>query len=218
MAQYGLARLLWEQEVAGSNPVAPILVSNRRRTIVELLKAIFERRSIRAFLPDFIPDETIIEILEAGRAAPSWANTQVCRYLIVKDNNVKAQLKETLGPSNPAREAIVQAPVLICLYAKRGLSGFKKETPVTDKGDWFMFDAGIAMEHVVLAAWSFGLGTVHVGSFDAEKAQNILGISEGFSMVAMTPVGYFGTAPRPTPRKPLSELVCIDQYGREFIT
>ena len=67
----------------------------------------------------------------------------------------------------------------------------KKGEPVTDKGDWFMFDAGLAMDHLMLFAYSLGLGTVPVGAFDAEKAEEVLGVPEGYSVVAMTPLGYF---------------------------
>ncbi|HPP06630.1 MAG TPA: nitroreductase family protein [Syntrophorhabdaceae bacterium] len=185
---------------------------------MDLLKIIHERRSIRRYRNDPIPDEIIIEILEAARAAPSWANTQVCRYIVVKDPQIKEKLKEVLSPTNPAREAFIQAPIVICQFAQRGLSGCKKNEPVTNKGDWFMFDAGIAMEHIILAAWNFGLGTVHVGSFDAEKAEKILGIPDGFSIVEMTPVGYFDETPKPTPRRPLKESVFLDVFGRPFIS
>ena len=53
---------------------------------MELLKVIHERRSIRKYRQDPVPDEIVIEILEAARAAPSWANTQVwghCHLMIV---------------------------------------------------------------------------------------------------------------------------------------
>lgn len=183
---------------------------------MDLLKIIHERRSIRHYRQDPVPEEVLLEILEAARAAPSWANTQVCRYIIVKDQQIKEQLRDTLSPSNPAREAFIQAPVVICQIAQRGLSGCKKGEPVTNKGDWFMFDAGIAMEHIVLAAWNFGLGTVHVGSFDAEKAEKVLGIPNGFSIVEMTPLGYFDEAPKPTPRRPLSESIFLNSYGKPF--
>jgi nitroreductase len=56
---------------------------------MDLLKAIYERRSVRKFRKDPVPDEIILEILEAARAAPSWANTQVCRYIVVKDQVIK---------------------------------------------------------------------------------------------------------------------------------
>jgi len=80
-----------------------------------------------------------------------------------------------------------------------------------------MFDAGIAMEHIVLAAWNFGLGTVHVGNFDAKKAESLLKIPEGFSIVEMTPLGYFSETPRETPRKPLSEIVFLDAFGELYL-
>ena len=79
-----------------------------------------------------------------------------------------------------------------------------------------MFDAGIAMEHIALAAWNFGLGTVHVGSFDAEKAEGVLEIPLGYSITEMMPVGYFDDIPRETPRKPLSEIIFLNRFGQSF--
>jgi nitroreductase len=183
---------------------------------MEILKVIGERRSVRKYKSDPVPDEILLEILEACRAAPSWANTQVCRYVVVKDQAVKEDLLGTVPEMNPARKGMVQAPVIICLVAKRGLSGFYKGAMSTDKGDWFMYDAGIAMEHLALAAWQFGLGTVHVGVFDAEKAEKVLNVAEGYSIVALTPLGYFENIPNATPRKPLSELVFLNRFGEPF--
>ena len=189
---------------------------------MDLLKAIHERRSIRKYRNDPIPEEIIIEILEAARRSPSWANTQVWRFIVVKDRAIKERFAAEIFPgANPARQAIIDAPVLICVAAKRELSGFYKGQVTTDKGDWFMFDAGIAMEHIVLAAWDFGLGTVHVGLFDAKKVEEILKIPEGFSITAMTPLGYFdetpGEIPRLSPRKPLKEIAYLNTFGTEYI-
>jgi nitroreductase len=132
---------------------------------------------------------------------------------VVKDNELKLRLQGTLLPTNPALNAIVEAPVLMCIAARRELSGFKKGEPATDKGDWFMFDCGIAMEHLVLAAHNFGLGTVHVGLFDAPKANEILQIPQGYSIVSMSPLGYFDEIPKQTPRKPLSEIAFLNTFG-----
>ena len=96
---------------------------------------------------------------------------------------------------------MLDAPCVVCLAAQRGVAGMKKGEAVTDKGDWFMYDSGIAMEHLVLAAWSLGLGTVHVGAFDAERAEEALAIPAGFSVVAMTPLGYFEEQPVPGPER-----------------
>ena len=136
---------------------------------MDFMKVIQERRSIRKYKDTPVPDEIIREVLEAARRSPSWANTQVWRFIVVKDQSIKERLQETLRPTNPARQAMVEAPIVICIAAQRGRSGFSRGEAATNKGDWFMFDCGIAMEHIVLTAWNFGLGTVHVGLFDAKK-------------------------------------------------
>ena len=185
---------------------------------MDFMKVIQERRSIRKYKSDGVPDEIIVEILDATRRSPSWANTQVCRFIIVKDQTVKEALQGTLLPPNPARRAIVDAPGIICIAAQRELSGYSQGKPATDKGDWFMFDAGIAMEHIVLTAWNFGLGTVHVGLFDAQKAEEILKIPSGYSIVEMTPLGYFDDpTSKQTPRKPLNEITSLNVFGEPYL-
>jgi nitroreductase len=169
---------------------------------MDLLKAIVERRSVRKYRSDPVPDELILQCIEAARLAPSWANTQVSRFVVVKDRAVKEALGAALTPKNPAGQAFQAAPCLICLVAQRGVAGMKKGEQVTDKGDWFMFDAGIAM--------------VPVGAFDAGKAEEALGVPEGYSVVAMTPLGYFDESPPPTPRKPLSDLLYLDRFGKAY--
>jgi len=183
---------------------------------MELLKVIHERRSIRKYKKDSVPEEILFEILDAARMSPSWANTQTWRFIIVKDMDVKVLLSETLSQTNPAKKAIVEAPVVVCIASEKGVSGFSKGVAKTDKGDWFMFDAGIAMEHIVLAAWNFGLGTCHVGSFDAPKAQEILNIPENYAIVEMAPLGYFDYEPKPISRKPLEEIVYLNRFGEPY--
>ncbi len=183
---------------------------------MELTTAIKERRSIRAFSQEPVPDALILEVLEAARLAPSWANTQTWRFIVVKDANTRQMLSETLGPTNPCRKAIAEAPAVICLASLLGSAGMFKSGPATDKGDWFMYDAGIAMEHVVLAAWNLGLGTCHVGAFDSRKAEEILGVPSGYTVVALTPLGYFTPISRTTPRKPMKEIAYLEGFGKPY--
>ncbi len=143
---------------------------------MEVLEAIKTRRSIRKYKAAPVDDETVQTILKAVRWSPSWANTQCWRFVVVRDSAIKAALADTLTPGNPAAPAIRDAPVVIAACAELGKAGFKRGEQQTNKGDWFMFDVGIAMQNLVLAAWSLGLGTVHVGSFDAKKAGKVLGV------------------------------------------
>jgi nitroreductase len=110
-----------------------------------------------------------------------------------------------------------EAPCVICVVAKRHVAGYYRGEPVTDKGDWFMYDSGIAMEHIVLAAWSLGLGTCHVGAFDAKRAEEILHVPDGYSIVAMTPLGYFEEVPEQRPRKSLRAVAFLDSFGNPFL-
>lgn len=184
---------------------------------MEFLSVIQQRRSVRTYKKDDVPEQIVREVLEAARIAPSWANTQVARWIVVRDESIKKALFDTLTSTNPARKALLEAPYVVCLAAQKGLAGFYKNQAATDKGDWFMYDAGVAMEHLVLAATSFGLGTVHVGLFDAKKAEEVLKIPDGYAIVTMTPLGYFEELPAPRPRKPLKEIVFLNKFGEPYI-
>ena len=77
-----------------------------------------------------------------------------------------------------------------------------------------MFDVGVAMENLCLAAHSLGLGTVIIGLFDAKKVENLLGVPENISVLAMTPLGYPQkevSAPR---RKGLEDIVHFETYRK----
>jgi nitroreductase len=190
--------------------------SPRRFRIMDLYKGIEERRSIRKYKKDPVSDESILKCIEGARLAPSWHNTQVWRFVVIKDQGVKEAVAGTLASWNPSRQALLDAPVAICLVAQRNRSGILKGEAVTDKGDWFMFDCGIAMEHLVLTAWDLGLGTVHVGAFDSKKVEEILAVPEGYSVVAMTPLGFPDEQPGPRPRKAAEELLFLDAFGKAY--
>jgi nitroreductase len=187
---------------------------------VEILEAIKSRRSIRKYKSTPIDDRTIELVLEAARWAPSWSNTQCWRFIVVRDTDIKNGLADTVvavsDRPNRAADAIRNAPVAIVACAELGKSGYHAQEPgkpVTDKGDWFMFDVALAMQNLTLAAHALGLGTVHVGAFDARKATKILGVPKGFAVVSMTPLGYPDQEPGPRPRKELSEIVFNDKFG-----
>lgn len=78
-----------------------------------------------------------------------------------------------------------------------------------------MFDVALAMQNLTLDAHSLGLGTVHVGRFDAQKAAQILNVPQGAVVVEMTPLGYPEKEAKAPPRKELSELVLRESYGQK---
>ena len=181
---------------------------------MELMDAIKGRRSIRRYKPDPVSDGDLETILEAARWAPSWANTQVVRWIVVKDRETKLKLAEVLSSTNPAAEAMRTVPVVLVLCAETGRAGIKKGVVVTDKGDWFMFDAALAAQNLTLMAHALGLGTVNIGYFDAKKAEQIFEMPANARAVELIPLGYPDEQPRGPGRRELSEIVFREKYGQ----
>ena len=180
---------------------------------MNVIDAIKGRRSIRKYKSDAVSDGTVEKVLDAARWAPSWANTQCVRWIIVKDVDIKARLAETLPEGNPAADAIRTVPVVLVACAEMGRSGCKGGQTRTDKGDWFMFDTALAVQNLTLAAHELGLGTVQVGLFDAKKVEEILQVPEGVRVVELIPLGHPAEQPKGPGRKGLSEIVFYEKYG-----
>jgi nitroreductase len=182
---------------------------------MDVFEAIKTRRSVRRFKSLEVSEHDLHAVLEAARWSPSWANTQVWRFVVVTDTEIKTKLADTLAAGNNGGMPVRQAPVLIVACAELGRSGYKGGGPGSDKGDWFMFDVALAMHSLSLAAHALGLSTLHIGWFDAKKAAEILNVPQGVVVVEMMPLGYAEGEAKAPPRKELEEIVFYEGYGKK---
>ena len=192
---------------------------------MEVFEAIKSRRSIRHYKPEGVDEKTVTSVLEAAHWAPSWSNNQCWRFIIVKDIKIKTQIADTLTKikiddemlENAGATAIKQAPLLIVVCAEKGQAGYNTDgTTTTDKGKyWFMFDVALAMENLTLAAHAVSLGTVIIGGFDSVEVEHVLGVPDGFAVVAMTPLGYPEEKGQVSPRKKLVEVIYQEKFGNK---
>jgi nitroreductase len=178
---------------------------------MELFETIKTRRSVRKYLDTPIEEKKLQAVLEAVRQAPSWANTQCWRLVVVRDLETKAQISELsyvesfFAPkgykTNPAQKGLAEAPVVIVLCADPIDSG-------TLWGqNYYLVDTGIASQNLMLAAWGMGLGTVFVGVYDEKKIKALLGIPSSVRIVGLFPIGYPAEKKKDGPaRKPLAEI------------
>jgi len=180
---------------------------------MDVLEAVRNRRSVRRFTEEPVSRADLEKVLAAAQWAPSWVNVQPWRIVLVQEPAKKEALKGTLLPKNPAAKAFEQAPVLLVLIGERGKSGLYGTEFSTDKGDWYMFDLGIAAQNIALAAHALGLGTVHVGALDHKAAAAVLGVPEGFEVVEILPLGHPAFEPKAPPRKNLEEFVTHDSFA-----
>lgn len=158
------------------------------------------RRSVRKYEESDVSEEQLNQVLEAATLAPSWANKQGWHILVVKSPEVRAKLSEAIE-GNPGARAVNQAPVLLAVCMDPELSGNMNGKP------YYMVDAGILMDHLMLAAADLGLGTVFIGAFDEDKVRPVLGVPEKFRIVGLTPLGVPAKIPGERPRNELADVV-----------
>jgi nitroreductase len=152
--------------------------------MMDVVKAIESRKSIRAYRQEGVDEELIKELIEAARLAPSARNTQALRFKLVRSERVKQRLKaEGVFP----QEFVYTAPVLLFCYGDvNAYSGDDKERNLR----WLLSDFGIQTAFLVLRATELGLSTCYVGKLDSEKAKGVLGISKEAMLPYAITVGY----------------------------
>jgi nitroreductase len=177
---------------------------------MEAIKCIETRRSVRRFKSEKVSHDTIKEIVSAAAFAPSWKNTQVTRYTVIDNDEVKAKIAEegVLGFAYNTG-TIKNAPALVVVSLVHGRSGFEKDgSYTTSKEDrWEVFDTGLATQTFCLAAHDKGVGSVILGIFDEDKVADIIGLEEGQKVSALIAIGYPDEQPAAPKRKGVDDLV-----------
>jgi nitroreductase len=165
---------------------------------VDFFELIESRYSVRAYSSQPVEDEKLRLVLRAAQVAPTAANLQPFR-LIVRHT----RCKETDLGRLYHREWFCQAPLLIGVCSVPGEGWVRR-----DGKNYADVDATIAMDHMILAAASLGLGTCWIAAFDPDVARQLFDLPAGIEPLAFTPLGYpADTPPQERPRKPLAELL-----------
>ena len=180
--------------------------------MTELMQIIKGRRSIRSYQQKEVAEELLNQLFEAVRWTPSWANTQCWELIVVRDPETKLKLQETISKGNPATKALVNAPVVLALCGKLERAGYYHGQVTTKFGDWFMFDLGLVTQNLCLAAHNLGLGTVIVGLFDHDRAQEILAVPTGYELPVLIPLGYPAKEPGAPKRREIREFVHFHKF------
>jgi nitroreductase len=174
----------------------------------DTLRTIRDRHSVRTFTNDHVNDEEIEILLHAANAAPSAHNQQAWRFIILRGAKKQelAQLVTTQSAAFPrpaaallrmGAKSIISAPVVIAVantgdLIKHGTELFKVEKEAAH--DFFrtmeIQSSAAAVENILLAAASLGLGTVWLGVLYLIKDEvlRFLGEPEG-EFMAVVPVG-----------------------------
>ncbi|MEO0285420.1 MAG: nitroreductase family protein [candidate division WOR-3 bacterium] len=159
----------------------------------DLYRLLVERRSIREFLDKEVPEDTLKELFEICRWAPTARNSQSYYFIVIKSKSLIKLLSEVRTPATP----IGRAPMAVAICGD------------PDKSSRYIEDACIAAYHFMLAAWSLGLGTCWIGGMDRNDVKEKLGIPQTHYIATITPLGWPAYIPTPPPRKPAEDFYRI---------
>jgi nitroreductase len=173
------------------------------------LKLLKERRSVRRYKPDPVPQEMIDQLLEAGRWAPSASNRQPWTFIVVRDEVVRRELAQHAAYYFLRWAFVEHAPLLIVLCGDARSRIYRR---------FLHEDIGLAGSQIMLQAKALGLGTCWLGGVDRAAIAQIVRLPEHLEVVGLLTVGFPMEAPEPPPRKSVAEIAHYDVYGNREAT
>ncbi len=169
------------------------------------LKLAEDRYSVRKFADRPVEQEKIDAILRAAQVAPTAANYQPQKILVIR-------APEGIEKLRGCTRYTFNAPLFFLTCIDHDQVWVRGQ----DLKDGADVDAAIVHTHMMLAAEDLGLGSTWVGSFDPAKIRAAFNIPEDIEPIALLPVGYPADDAEPSPlhskNKPIKELVVYDSF------
>lgn len=170
---------------------------------MEFMSLIQYRYSVREYKPDPIEADVLHQALEAARLAPTAANRQPFRLIVIHTQGKKEDIFRIYS-----KDWFVNAPIVVCAC------GIPEQGWVRADGKSYVdVDIAIVMDHFSLAAADLGLGTCWVASFDVSAAREILNLPENAEPLIFMSLGYPADEIGEKERKPLDELINYELWN-----
>jgi nitroreductase len=168
---------------------------------VDVLNLLKSRRSIRIYQDKPVPQDLLLQILEAGRWAPTGANLQPWHFIVVTDPETRKRIGEVARFFFIKSSYVENAPVVLVL-------GFD-----TRKGKYGRYDATLAGGNMMTMATSLGLGTCWIGAFDELKVKEILEIPKNIEVISLITLGYSEEKAEAPPRLELEKIAHWESWS-----
>jgi nitroreductase len=170
--------------------------------MMDIIEVIQKRSSTRAYRPEPVEEEKLQLLLESMRMAPTAANRQPFKFIIIHTAGKETELRRIYNAP-----WFVGAPIIICGCAVPAIAWIRR-----DGKNYYDVDVAIAMDHLILTAAGLGLGTCWIAAFDPVAAREVLGLPDEVEPIVFTPLGYADAQPGIKKRKPQSELVAYEHW------
>jgi nitroreductase len=175
-------------------------------TILDVLEAIKNRRSIRAYAAEDVLESDVERLIEAARWAPSAGNIQPWAFVVVKDADTKRKLSiAALNQSFIQRASVV---IVVCadlvrssrVYGSRGVNLYSIQ------------DTAAATENILLAAQELGLAVCWVGAFREDEVATAVNAPRNLRPVALVAVGHPAEKPSAPQKRSINEIVHYELF------
>lgn len=152
----------------------------------EVIKVLKERRSIRKFKKDNIPDDILNEILECGKYAPNGKSKQSAKIVVVKNRKLIEEIAKVNGSfvNKAGLNPFYEAPVLVIVFALKNVSTYIQ-------------DGSAVIMNILNAAYSLGVDSCWVHrakeTFETDFGKNLMkewGLSEDYKGIGNVVLGY----------------------------
>jgi nitroreductase len=164
---------------------------------MEVLRAIQERRSIRAFGPDPVPEELLRKLVGAGIWAPSGGNAQTWRFIVVTDPASIRRIKML----SPGLSGDPPAIIAVC----QDLDEAERIGSTLGREVLTLMDSAMAAQNIMLAAYAEGLGTCPICSFHQGGVQKLLNLPHHIAPQILISMGWPQHIPS-SPRRKIDVL------------
>lgn len=153
------------------------------------MKAIFNRRSVRNYLPKPVSKEDLEQLLRAGMRAPSAGNQQAWEFMVLQEQKDLLALSEIHPYAKMLKEAT--CAIVVCGNLER--SKFDNE--------FWVQDCSAATQNILLEAYHLGLGTCWCGVYSAEDREkgvhDYLELPQHIIPLSLIAVGHPVSVPEP---------------------
>jgi nitroreductase len=170
--------------------------------LMEILKEIRERRSIRRFESGRIEEDKLGRILEAGRLAPSAKNRQEWRFVVVKNESIREKIKNAAY----GQEQIALAPLVIAMCT----TNIEYKMPNGQLS--YPIDLAFAASFMMLQAEKENIGSCCITTFDEQAVREILTVPYAMRVVMLLALGYYDDKPEAPLRKSLKKIVSYNHW------
>ena len=166
----------------------------------ELLQIMLNRRSVRKYTQEPIPEDKIKLILQAGLASATSKNRKPWEFVVVREKETLAKLSECRAG---AAKMLEHAGCAVVVFA---------DTLITP--DVWAEDCSIAMSNMHLMADALGLGSCWIqgrcretaeGQSTDEFCRELLGVPENFALEAILSIGVPAERPKGYTEEDLKE-------------